>query len=179
MRWFLLAVALLLAAAAALGTWLLGTESGLRWALRHAPEDLAVQGRRGKLAGSISAQRVAYRGVAARGVELQVSLGALLTGTLVVERLHVQDLLVTLGPREDRERERLPLRIRVTNATVDKLNVEGYELHNLRLDYSGGLEGHRLDAGFSLSGAAARVRLQPDGGVIIQLDKLDIAKLNS
>ena len=46
-----------------------------------------------------------------------------------------------------------------------------------KLDYSGGLEGHRLDAGFSVSGAAARVRLLPDGGVVIQVDKLDVAKM--
>src|SRR5688500_3532589 len=115
MKWFLAAIALVLVAAGAAAAWLLGTESGLRWALRHAPADLTVEGARGKLAGTISAERLAYRGVAARGVEVSVSLGALLTGTLVVDRLHVQDLLVTLGPREDRERERLPLRVRVAN----------------------------------------------------------------
>jgi translocation and assembly module TamB len=179
MKWFLAAIALVLVAAGAAAAWLLGTESGLRWALRHAPADLTVEGARGKLAGTISAERLAYRGVAARGVEVSVSLGALFTGTLVVDRLHVQDLLVTLGPREDRERERLPLRVRVANATIDKLNVEGYELHNLKLDYSGGLEGHRLDAGFSVSGAAARVRLLPEGAVVIQVDKLDISRVRS
>ena len=179
MKWLLALVGLLVAAALAAAAWLVGTESGLRWALRHAPQDLTVEGPGGTLAGTLSAQRLAYRGVAARGVEVRVSLGALLTGTLVLDRLHVQDLLVALGPREDRERERLPLRLRITNATVDKLNVEGYELHNLRLEYSGDLDGHRLDAGFSLSGAAARVRLLPDGAVSIQVDKLDVSKIRN
>jgi translocation and assembly module TamB len=177
MKWLLGLVALALAAALTAAAWLVGTESGLRWALRHAPQDLTVEGAGGRLAGTVSAQRLAYRGVAARGVEVSISLGALLTGTLVVDRLHVQDLLVALGPREDRSREGLPLRVRITNATVDKLNVEGYELHNLRLEYSGGIEGHRLDAGFSLSGAAARVRLLPEGRVSIQVDKLDVARI--
>ena len=34
--------------------WLLGTESGLRWALGFAPRELAVEGARGALAREIA-----------------------------------------------------------------------------------------------------------------------------
>ena len=51
---------LALVAAAAAG-WLLGTESGLRWALGFAPRELAIEGARGALVRTISVERVAYR----------------------------------------------------------------------------------------------------------------------
>ena len=44
MKWLLALVALAVAAALGAGAWLVGTESGLRWALRHAPQDLTVEG---------------------------------------------------------------------------------------------------------------------------------------
>src|SRR5687767_1386072 len=152
MKWFLLAAGLLLVAAAAFGAWLFGTESGLRWALSHAPRELVVEGPRGKLAGTISAGRIAYRGVEARDVELRISLGALAGGTVVVDDLRIKDLRIELEQEKAETGKSLPFRVRVARALVERLAVQGYELRNLELSYSGDLQGHRLDAAFSIFG---------------------------
>ena len=62
------------------GAWLLGTESGLRWALRFAPDELTVEGPRGALAGTVSFERIAYEGNEARRVSFDLNLLALQIG---------------------------------------------------------------------------------------------------
>src|SRR5688572_9156108 len=88
-----LVAAALLAAAGVL--WLLGTESGLRSALRFAPPGLEIDGARGALAGTMFFERVAYQGSEARNVSLDLNLLALATDTIAVdfvriERLHLK-----------------------------------------------------------------------------------------
>jgi len=68
-----LGIAAGLAAAGAL-LWLLGTESGLRWALAFAPATVQLEGARGALIGTMSFDRVAFEGSEARNVALELDL---------------------------------------------------------------------------------------------------------
>ena len=82
-----------LALVAALGVvWLLGTESGLRWALGFAPADLELEEPRGTLIGTISFERVAFQGSEARKVAFDFNLLALLADTISVEFVRIESL---------------------------------------------------------------------------------------
>src|SRR5688572_17836870 len=140
MKWLLrFGVALLTLLVVAAG-WLLGTESGLRWALGFAPRELAVDGVRGALVREISAERVAWEGIVeARQVSFQLNLLALLADTVSVNFLRIDSL--TLKRPEDRKEEQgtsvLPIRIKVSDAHVQSVVFEGYEANDVRLDYAG------------------------------------------
>jgi len=152
------AVALALAAAA--GTlWLLGTESGLRWALGFAPPEIEIEGASGALARALSFERVAYQGSEARKVVLEVNLLALAAGTISVEFVRAENVELQ-RPRESAGKTStiFPLRIRVAEAEVKSLVFEGYEVHYLRADYSGSAAGHEAQAAFSAAGARARIK---------------------
>ena len=152
------AVALALVAAAA-ALWLLGTESGLRWVLRFAPPELEIEGARGALARTMSFERVAYQGSEARKVVLEVNLLALAADTISVEFVRAESIkLQRPGESAGKTSTTLPFRIRVADAEVKSLVFEGYEVHDLRGDYSGGASGHEAQASFSAAGARARIK---------------------
>jgi len=152
------AVALALAAASA-ALWLLGTESGLRWALGFVPPALEIEGARGALARTLSFERVAYQGSEARKVVLDVNLLALAAGTIAVEFVRAEGIQLQ-RPGEPAGKTSTPfaLRIRVADAEVKSLVFEGYEVHDLRGEYSGSASGHEAQASFSAAGARARIK---------------------
>ena len=159
LKWLLRgAVALALAAASA-AVWLLGTESGLRWALGFVPPALEIEGARGALARTLSFERVAYQGSEARKVVLDVNLLALAAGTISVEFVSAESVeLQRPGESAGKTSTAFPFRIRVADAEVKSLVFEGYEVHDLRGDYSGGASGHEAQASFSAAGARARIK---------------------
>ena len=159
LKWLLRgAVALALAAASA-AVWLLGTESGLRWALGFVPPALEIEGARGALVRTLSFERVAYQGSEARKVVLDVNLLALAAGTISVEFVSAESVeLQRPGESAGKTSTAFPFRIRVADAEVKSLVFEGYEVHDLRGDYSGGASGHEAQASFSAAGARARIK---------------------
>jgi translocation and assembly module TamB len=153
----LVALGLLVAIGA---VWLVGTESGLRWGLGFAPDDVVLEGPRGALAGTISFERVAFQGSEARNVSFEVNLLALLTDTLSVEFVRIESLLVK-KPQAQKAPEPsapFPFRIRVADAQVKSVVFEGYEIHDLSAQYSGSASGHEVQAAFSGAGARASVK---------------------
>ena len=99
MKWFLAALGiaaavLVVAALAALG-WLVGTEAGLQWAAGKVP-GLSTEALRGRLAGEIAADKIAYQGdglrVQAQAVSLRTHLAALLGGRLTIEPLRAASI---------------------------------------------------------------------------------------
>jgi len=159
LKWLLRgAVALALAAASA-AVWLLGTESGLRWALGFVPPALEIEGARGALARTLSFERVAYQGSEARKVVLDVNLLALAAGTISVEFVSAESVeLQRPGESAGKTSTPFPFRIRVADAEVKSLVFEGYEVHDLRGEYSGSASGHEAQASFSAAGARARIK---------------------
>ena len=155
LRWLVRgAVALPLVAAAA-ALWLLETESGLRWALAFAPPGLEIEGARGALAGTMSFERVAYQGSEARKVVLDVNLFALAADTISVEFVRAESIkLQRPGESAGRTSTTLPFRVRIADAEVKSLAFEGYEVRDVRADYSGGASGHEAHASFSVDLAA-------------------------
>ena len=97
---FLLLVILLLGAAA----WLVGTESGLRWALERAQAAaggrLAVEGASGTLAGSVRIARLAYEGegfqLESRALHARADLLAALGGRLSLDPLQAASIEIVL-----------------------------------------------------------------------------------
>src|SRR5262245_39735871 len=136
MKWLLrFAVALLTVLVLAAG-WLLGTESGLRWALGFAPRGLAVDEPRGALAREIRAARVAWDGVVdARKVSFQINLLALLTDTISVNFVRIESLAVK-RPEGSKEESGfvLPIRIKVADAHAKSVVFEGYEANDVHVD---------------------------------------------
>ncbi len=159
LKWLVRSAVALALAAAAGALWLLGTESGLRWVLGFAPPPLEIEGARGALARTLSFERVAYQGSEARKVVLDVNLLALAAGTISVEFVRAESIkLQRPGESAGKTPAILPLRIRVADAQVKSLVFEGYELHDLRGDYSGSASGHEAQAWFSVAGARARIK---------------------
>jgi translocation and assembly module TamB len=150
-----------LALVAALGVvWILGTESGLRWALGFAPAEVELDEPRGTLIGTISFSRVAFRGSEARNVAFDLNLLALLADTISVEFLRVESLVLA-KPKPSTPSESstpIPFRIRVADAQVKSVVFEGYEIHDLTAKYSGSGSGHEVQAAFSGAGARASVK---------------------
>jgi translocation and assembly module TamB len=159
MRWLPTLLLTLAAALLAAAVWLLGTESGLRWVLSHAPAELAVEEPHGVLGGEITAKRIAWQGIEARGVALQVHLLALLGDTVSVGPVRVDALDIKLPPAKGGESKGgLPLQIKVSDARVRSVTYEGYEVNDLALDYSGSANGHQIDASFRAAGARATLK---------------------
>ena len=164
----LLRALLLLAAmavlAAALGlAWLLGTQDGLRWALRFAPSDVVLENPRGTLATEVALDRVAYAGSEARAVSLRVDLHALLAGTIALSRVRIESLRLVPPQSGGTGGEAgggpvLPLRVRLSDVAIAKLAYEDYELRDITLEYSGGPLGHDVEARFAAFGTQAKVK---------------------
>jgi translocation and assembly module TamB len=159
MRWLPTLLLTLAGALLAAAVWLLGTESGLRWALSHAPAGLALEDPHGALGGEIRAKRVAWEGIEARGVSLQVHLLALLGDTVSVGPVRIDALDVRLPQgKHDGSKGGLPLQVKVSDAEVRSVTYEGYEVNDLRLDYTGSASGHQIDASFRAAGGRATLK---------------------
>jgi autotransporter translocation and assembly factor TamB len=154
LKWLLRGALVVLVAAVLAAGWLLGTEGGLRWALGFAPPQLEVQGARGALARTVSFERVAYQGSEARNVSLELDLFALVADTISVAFLRIESLKL-VKPDSAGGSAPFPFQVRVRDAQVKSLVYEGYEIHDLRADYSGTAAGHEAQATFS---AEARAR---------------------
>ena len=161
LRWLIrgLVVIVLLAAGGAL--WLLGTESGLRWALGFVPADIIIlEEPRGTLLGTVSFERVAFQGSEARKVAFDLNLLALFADTISVEFVRIDSL--TLRRFETKEASEpsagLPFRVRVADAKVKSVVFEGYEIHDVSAEYSGERSGHKVQAAFSGAGARASLK---------------------
>src|SRR5262245_41363972 len=96
MKWLLRILLVLAVALLGAALWLLETESGLRWALGFAPPQLVIEEPRGALAREVRAERVAWEGIEARKVSLELNLLALLLDTVSVNFLRVESLNVKL-----------------------------------------------------------------------------------
>jgi translocation and assembly module TamB len=168
-KWLVRAL-VVLALVAALGVfWVLGTESGLRWALGFAPAELELEEPRGTLTGTISFERVAYQGSEARKVSFEVNLLALFADTISVEFVRIESLVLKKPEAKTSEPSApFPFRIRVADAQVKSVVFEGYEIHDLSAEYSGSGSGHEVQAAFS--GAGARARLKGVYGEAIALE---------
>jgi translocation and assembly module TamB len=181
MRWVKWPLRALVAAAllAAAGTlWLLGTESGLRWALRFAPPKLQIEGTRGALAGTMFFDRVAYQGSEARNVSLDLNLLALATDTIAVDFVRI-DALRLQRPEGSRGGSAvLPFRLRIAEAEVRSLVYEGYEIHDLRASYKGSASGHEAQASFAAAGARARVSAVLGGDLFVKNFAADLTGFN-
>jgi hypothetical protein len=103
--------------------WLLGTESGLRWALGFAPADLKLEEPRGTLMGTISFERVAFQGSEARKVAFDLSLLALLADTISVEFV---DQACVRNPRPKTSNRRPSLFASASRRTGEVCGVQGY-----------------------------------------------------
>src|SRR5262245_18621891 len=181
MRWLKWPVraAVVLALLAMAGVlWLLGTESGLRWALGFAPPEIAFQGARGTLLGTIGFERVAYGGSEARKVEFELNLLALAGDTVSIEFFRAQGLSIARPQPSTGPAKAIPVRIRLADAEVKSLVFEGYEIHDLRLDYSGSGAGHSAQAWFSFAGAQARVKAQLTPEFLVQELDAEVHGLN-
>ena len=152
MRWFAagLAVfcALLLAAAAALA-WLLGTESGLHWAAERV-DGLRVEGLRGRLAGEISADRVAFESHAVEGLALRAHLAALLGGRLSIDPLTARRVVLKIDEEKSGE-AKLPLRVDVSNLRIDELELRRGEATYVVREVA--IEHARIGEDLSLAGS--------------------------
>ena len=161
MKWILRVTIGLAAALLGAAFWLLGTESGLRWALGFAPAELVVEAPRGALAREVGAERVAWNGIEARKVSLQLNLLALLADTVSVDFVRIESLDIRLpkdASQETKAPAALPVRIKLSDAEVRSLVVEGYEANDVKLDYSGSALGHDIDASFRAAGARAKLK---------------------
>jgi translocation and assembly module TamB len=170
LKWLVRGLVALALFAAAGAVWLLGTESGLRWALGFAPADVELEGPRGTLIGTISFKRVAFQGSEARNVAFDLNLLALLADTISVEFVRIESLVLKkFETKETSEPSTsFPFRIRIADAQVKSVVFEGYEIHDLTAEYSGSASAHEVQAAFS--GAGARARLKGSLGEAISLE---------
>jgi translocation and assembly module TamB len=177
LRWLIRAgVALALAAAAGI-VWLLGTESGLRWALGFAPPGIQIEEPRGSLLGTMSFERLAFQGNEARNISFDLNLLALLADRISIEFLRVESLTLE-RPEPSTSQAAIPFRVRLADAEVKSLVFEGYEINNLRLEYSGSAAGHDAQAAFSFAGARARIKASLTSEFSLKELEADVQALN-
>ena len=129
MRWLYigLAVAFVALAGAIAGAgWLVGTEAGLHWAAAQIPA-LRFEGLRGRLAGEMHADALAYETpgmrIEAEKIRLRAHLAALLGGRLTIDPLHAAAVAIEWRESEEKKNLELPLRIHVANVRIDALEV--------------------------------------------------------
>ncbi len=155
--------ALLLAALLPLG-WLLGSTSGLRWAVQQGqsllPGELQLGQLEGRLLGPLTLSGLDYRQgelhVTAERLVFDWHPSALLAGGLDLSRLHITGLAIALPPPAPSGAQdgtgkalpglELPLRLRLQDLRIDGLSLSQqdarYHLRQLRLGASG--QGGRL-----------------------------------
>lgn len=179
MRWLArlgLLVLVALAAAAGAGVWLVGTESGLRWALARAQAaadgKLEVEGARGVLAGAVAFERLAYRSeslaVEARGVRTELGLLAALGGRVALDPLEVEFLeLAPRGGGKPGAAGAPAVPVALDRVSIARLELvrEGtrHVLRDVRLKLAGTTERIELAATLEVAGIPAQVdaRLRP------------------
>jgi translocation and assembly module TamB len=147
----LAALALLAIAVAAGFGWLVGTQSGLHWAAAQVP-GLEVEGLHGRLAGTVSAEKIGYErdglSVHAENVVLRAHLAALLGGRLTLDPLRTETVSVKVQTgNQNPTRSRLPLRIHIAHGEVDTLTVNGTVFREVKLEHAS------LGSTLSLAGA--------------------------
>ncbi|MGC8115946.1 translocation/assembly module TamB domain-containing protein [Metapseudomonas otitidis] len=132
----LLALGFTLGGVGATGAWLLGSESGARWALGLVP-GLAVEGFSGHLGGQWQAQRVVWRQgesvVAITAPRLDWQPGCLLGMTLCIDQLAADEVALSFpeeGGSTDEGPVRLPalalpVGIRLGEARLGRLSLDG------------------------------------------------------
>ena len=148
MRWYFAVLALLATlltvAAAGIG-WLVGTQDGLHWAAAKVP-GLQTEELHGRLAGEISAKRLAYAAeglkVSAENVTLRAHLAALLGGRLAIEPLRIARLEVELPTASAKSggSPKLPLALDLRQVTIDAIELKrgeaAYRLENVVLEHA-------------------------------------------
>jgi translocation and assembly module TamB len=166
------AVALVVALLAGAAGWLIGTEAGLHFALERAHAisggGLTTDNAQGALARRMTFDRLAYASdgteVEAFGIRVQVRARALLRGNLVLDPVHIDRLVVRLPAEEPQAPQppgtpaapdmpadlALPVDLRL-GATIGvfeivRADVTALQLRDVRLDYAGMDQTHRLDA---------------------------------
>ncbi|HEU0200513.1 MAG TPA: translocation/assembly module TamB domain-containing protein [Burkholderiaceae bacterium] len=163
----LLVVAALVLIVAGGAWWLAGTEGGLNWALDRlrgaAGPSLRIEGAQGSLASEVTIDKLVHetedRVIEAHGIRIDPALARLAGGTLRIESLHVERIVVRMGQAQVKEEPPaeppslpanlgLPLRVQVERATVGSIAVlrgeSEYLFTDLRLAYEGGPAGHHV-----------------------------------
>lgn len=177
---------LLVVAAGALA-WLLGTESGLRWAYERLqarlPGSLSVESLAGRLAGPIEVRGLFYRDdeTSARleHASIDWSPTALLAGRLRLSDIEVEGLRVTLPAPKEKPAERkspaprLPLTLsigdaRLRNLAVVRPNASPIEIRTIEIE--GATWGPRALALSRLRVDAERFSVTADGGMALDED---------
>ena len=113
--------------------WLLGTESGLRWAVAEAQSAsagrLRIEGASGTLASGVAAERIAYRAegfvLEARKLSARVQVAAALSARLVIEPLRLDSLDIGLAQTDDQPPKvpALPFALRIAQVEVARFAV--------------------------------------------------------
>ena len=166
--------------------WLVGTESGLRWALARAQGaaggKLAVEGASGVLAGTVRIDRLAYETegfrLESRRLQARAGLLAALGGRIVLDPLEAQSLEIVSRPdgAAASAPPSLPWGIALANVALERLELERagerhvlreVRLSHLRIDRAVSAEGSfrrpderfPLQASFTLQGSLERIEL--------------------
>ncbi len=177
LRTFALLALLLVAALAAGGAWLLGTQQGLAWALARIGEasagKLLVEDPQGTLGGGLSVKRLRYADGAthleARDVRLRVSLLSVVLLRPEIAQLECRELELVLpqagGAAAVPQSLALPTRVYIDRLRIGTLRVtsgaDTTMLRDLRLAYRFSRGRHRVDRlhveyeGVTLEGRAA------------------------
>ncbi|MGQ0546774.1 MAG: hypothetical protein ACT4P3_15800, partial [Betaproteobacteria bacterium] len=172
--------------------WLLGTESGLRWALERAQAAaegrLAVEGASGVLAGTVRVARIAYETegfrLESRNVRVRAGLLAALGGRISLDPLEIDTLQLVVRPGGEpaASAPSLPWGVSLGNLAVEQLEfASGEQRHLLRevrlahlqidraLSAEGSLrrpdERFPLDASFTLKGSLERIEISSAAAV--------------
>jgi translocation and assembly module TamB len=153
-----LIIALLILLVAFAFTWLLASESGLRWAYQltraYLPAELQVKQLSGKLIGPIRLGSIEYQQdgtlIKTGAVVFDWQPASLLTADFKISRLSIQSLEIVLPETETATQTpgqdiilpeiKLPLRIIVQQANIDDISLrqgeQVYTLNTIRLDTS-------------------------------------------
>lgn len=177
MKWLLAALALIAAGVVLGAAWLLGTESGLRWAAARltaaAGGKLSLGGMRGTLAGEVVFDEIRFRDGAtdirlASGA-LRLELLAALGGRAGLRALRAESLDIALAKADGRPPRRpdLPLGVRIESAEIARIRFRDFTLEDFELSDAALLEQGAVAAiaSFAVREAPypARIRVQLSG----------------
>jgi translocation and assembly module TamB len=147
MKWFLAALALLVAIIALGAYWLLETEAGLRWAAARAQAaaagKLKLEGVRGALAHDVSISKLEFQDERTRvelsGITVRVELLAFLGQRAGIRTLRADLLEITLGAPDGKPLTppALPFGLRIDSADIARIKIrrgdERYVLDEFQL----------------------------------------------
>lgn len=185
--WLPLNIAALLFLIGGLLAWLLATESGLKFALTQAknqlPDALQVKAAQGSLLGGMTLQGVRWQqdgmSVTADEIALEIRPWALFTGTAHLDHLRVQTLAITIPPSQDEKPETetqsgplnlpdiaLPIQVR-----VDELSLKAVSFNQADQQY-------RLDELYLALGATDHLQIDRFFIQLPQQDPLPPLRMN-